>query len=58
MEKLACLLSLGVQKNLKRAILSIAENNYTEMSKNALAFFDNFDAEIVNKRILDQIMAL
>lgn len=56
--KTGLLVEPGSAEDLKRAILSIAENNYTEMSKNALAFFDNFDAEIVNKRILDQIMAL
>ena len=43
---------------LENAIKNIDEKNHLEMSKNALAFFDNFDAEIVNKRILDQIMAL
>ena len=43
---------------LENAIKNIDEKNHLEMSKNALAFFDNFDAEIVNKRILDQRMAL
>lgn len=55
--KTGLLIAPGNEEELKRAILSINEKNYKEMVNNALMAFGEFDAQIVNNRILKTVMS-
>lgn len=52
------LISPQNMEELEEAILSFNSNNYASYSLNALySFSENFDSEIVNKRIVDKIIS-
>lgn len=55
--KTGLLIEPGNAEALKQAVLSINTTNYTEMAKNALAAFENFDTEEVNDRILKTVLS-